>query len=129
MSNDWSPNLKLFAKSIEVDLTKVLKKVGFDVLRGVIQKTPVDTGRARSSWELTVDKENVNPPPASGTSFNGVGEAIAKGTAELQNVGPYSTIIVSTNLDYMEYLENGSSKQAPNGMVAITLEEVKASFK
>lgn len=48
-----------FHKQMAVSLKKVkkqqeafIKKVGFAVLRGVIFRTPVDTGRARAGWHV-----------------------------------------------------------------------------
>lgn len=86
-------------------------------------KTPVKTGRARASWHV------VPPGTASdvyqyrnlhGETFDGsLGEA---------ETGPMEAI-VGTNVDYMLYLEAGHSRQAPNGMVAVSLQEVRGRLE
>lgn len=35
-----------------------------------------------------------------------------------------NTCIISNDIDYVSYLEDGWSKQAPNGMIQITLDEI-----
>ena len=54
---------------------------------------------------------------------------VRKGLAALKKLKPYKVVFISNNVDYIEFLEEGSSKQAPNGMVAVTVEELRVWMK
>ena len=48
--------------------------------------------------------------------------------AALGKIEAFSTIILYNNVEYIVALEEGSSGQAPAGMVAVSIEEVNAQF-
>lgn len=107
---------------IEEDAYQVVLKIGIDLWRGIVLKTPVDTGRARASWNMSWDTPDGSVPPDG--SYDDM--------PSLPNPGVTmtgETLHVSSNLHYIEYLEEGKpgpgSDQAPQGMVKVTLEEIK----
>ena len=88
------------------------------VWAGVILKTPVKLGRARASWNISEGSAN---------------ETYKKSKTKRYPVPPmppiprvlYSKIYISNSLPCILALEDGhSQKQAPNGMLALTIEEV-----
>jgi len=79
-------------------------------------KTPVDTGRARGNWQLTIDD------PAVLEKYSD--RPIEEGMATLKTLGIFQVVFITNNVPYIVYLEKGSSSQAPNGMVEITLQEL-----
>lgn len=89
-----------------------LKKVSFDALKLFQEETPEDTGRARGSWNTTVDSSPSTwiPPENPGGNY-------PKQTFNGSAVKPGSLINVTSNLEYMEYLEEGHSSQAALGIV------------
>jgi len=114
------------AALIDQDVSVVHRKIAFDLFRGVVLKTPVDTGRARASWKVGIGEID--------TSVAGLGpqQDAAGVTAEGEEVigtmdKPVHTWITNS-LPYIGALEDGHSKQAPNGMVALTAAEVKADI-
>jgi hypothetical protein len=108
----------------------VQKKVGLDALAGVVKKSPVDTGRFRGNWHLTItpsdtateftDKQSRGSPPG--------GAATASAVSALSALQPYGVAYLQNALPYAERLENGYSKQAPQGMVALTLAELQSQI-
>jgi len=101
--------------------------VALHILRGVVMKTPVDTGRARANWQVGVNRRprgQIAVSESGGQRGTAGGAAITKGTGEIATVQPGEDVWISNNLPYIEVLENGSSKQAPNGMVGVTLAEL-----
>lgn len=99
------------------------RRIGLEALRRIVQKTPVDTGRARGNWDLTIglpsgsaDMDRKDP---------GGGDTIRRGSAALSNLKAFALIYITNNLPYINYLENGSSKQAPVGMVEVTVQELQ----
>jgi hypothetical protein len=104
---------------------QVQQKIGLQALRGVVNKTPVDTGRARGNWQTTLGD------PATGTldtTDQGGNQTIARGSSTVTTAEPFSVIWLSNNLPYIERLENGYSQQAPNGMVSTTVTEIRTQF-
>lgn len=101
------------------------KKIALDALRSIVLRTPVDTGRARGNWQVTIDV------PAEGVmdEVDGGGMAtVSKGTGALGGLGPYRVVWLTNNVPYIGELEKGSSTQAPTGMVALTITEMRAVF-
>lgn len=129
--NEFDRELKVFAQVIVPNAhLNVVKKVATEALRRVVNKTPVDTGRARSNWmtalntipsetvELTAD---LSREQASAVSIN-------RGLDVIDSAQPFTTISIANNLPYIGVLEYGGSKQAPEGMVRVTLAELEAMF-
>lgn len=96
-----------------------VRKVAIDITSSVILKTPVDTGRARGNWQV-----QINSPITSTLDVNDKTGATTIGTAT-NTLANYKAgdIYITNNLPYIIKLEQGSSKQQPAGMVAITIRE------
>lgn len=82
-----------------------IRKGAFEAERRVKIQMPVDTGRARASWGHSA------PPALPG---DGIWE---EDEDEL-------TITEGTRVEYVQYLEQGSSRQAPAGFLAAIAEAV-----
>lgn len=111
------------ARELESRLTKVVRKVAADMSAHVIAATPVDTGRARGNWFPSIgspstraDWNRFSPDPASQAS-----EAAA--VADTLRLG--QTFWLSNNLDYIEVLNEGYSRQAPAGFVQSLVSEAE----
>lgn len=118
---------KRFAKTLlPAQMILFQKKIALQLLRGVVLKTPVDTGQARAGWQLSIgspvsEEATGLDPSGSGTISNGVGA--------LAGLGPFQVVWLSNNVGHIRFLEEGSSSQAPNGMLALTLTEVATQFE
>lgn len=123
-------DLAKFADTMGIQLTTVVKKIGFDLFRRIILKTPVDTGRARASWTLAInapDRSVADPGAHQEYQTGADGAAEAKATAVMASLqaGKYEPVWISNNLPYIEALEHGHSQQAPQGMVALSIAETE----
>lgn len=117
-----------FAAALNLNFGIAVKRVSFDILTRIVERTPVDTGRARSAWDLTVgEPSSYVPPPLPPGAVGALVEDPASGLSVA--ITGESVIYVVNNLDYIEPLENGHSQQAPAGMVRITLAEVAAEIE
>ncbi len=103
------------------------KKLAFQLLTGVVNKTPVDTGRARGNWQVGIDEipsgELDKVDKGGGASISAGGEALAS----LQP-GLFQIVYIANNLPYIVPLEDGHSGQAPQGMLALTITEIETQF-
>lgn len=120
-------DLDKFAASLNIGVEQVVKKIALDVFTGVVRKTPVDKGRARASWVIGVERPLNSPELSTDKTFSAAEAAQFANLelAELSRLKPFDTVFISNSLPYIEALEDGHSKQAPQGMVAVTLSEVE----
>lgn len=122
----FDAELKRFAESIEeVEIPTLLKAIGLEVLKRLIMKTPVDTGRARGSWQVGIGADPTTP--AGSVDISGAA-TIASGVSALSSVKANDVLYFNNLVHYITYLDKGSSKQAPQGIVDVTLMEVTQAF-
>lgn len=99
------------------------RAIALEGLRGVVLMSPVDTGRFRGNWQVTIDE------PAQGTlerlDKDGA-PTIAAGAEVIAQIPPFSLSWLVNNLPYAGRLETGYSKQAPGGMLAITVARLRS---
>ncbi len=128
--NTFNLYIDKFVSGLGISAEKILKKVAFDLLKKVVSKTPVDTGRARSAWFTGVnDRPTQEVPPLHQKigEDQAANESVSRGKVfESAKLG--DTLWVANNLPYIERLENGSSDQAPAGMAALSIQEIQAEF-
>lgn len=132
----WTMDLNKYVKKTKTQISEVRTAYAYALYSSIVRKTPVGTppddpvgGRARANWQIqpgrpatgTLDKTRKTPMPIS----------------SMPKVEGDESIFISNNLDYIEKLEyggypknpkggngktiNGYSKQAPEGMVGVTL--------
>ena len=114
----FNSDIQRFSKKVDLSLDKVVRKVVFDAFGMVTKKTPVDTGRARANWMVSVRSID-RTVRLEATRPNAI--SLKKG----DGVNP---IYITNSLDYIHDLESGTSKQARSGMVAVTINEIRGSF-
>lgn len=108
------------------DIAEAVAGIGLLALTGIVRKSPVDTGRFRGNWITSVGG-------VSGATFDRVDPSgslsINEGAGSLMGYpNTMPTIYLQNNLPYANRLENGWSRQAPGGMVALTVAEIEAQM-
>jgi hypothetical protein len=119
--------LSEFARKAGRNADLVVQKVAVDILARVVRRSPVDTGRFRSNWQVTIGAPATGTLPTEDKSGN---VAIAAGQQALASfqVGP--AVFITNNLPYGPRLEyEGWSKQAPAGMVRVTVAEYESLIR
>lgn len=109
-------DLDAFAEKLGILKATVYQRTTLELWNGITLRTPVDTGRARSSWNLSIGHPNPGTPAA--------GTYGPPGTPNVGAITGEEVVWITSNLDYIQPLENGHSKQAPAGMVFVTVNEV-----
>ena len=126
-------------KSFDSLILGAMRNIAFTIHEKIVDRTPIDTGRAKASWRLNPGSADGSVEPlfenkrnhvtgkiieAAGADehplFAGQAAAVARAQQQKIPVGAQK-IVISNNLDYIEKLENGTSQQAPGGMVAVTV--------
>lgn len=111
-----------FMKKHRMRGDQLVRAAGIALDQGVTIGTPVDTGRARANWNCAVNE--IDRSNSENTQLDGMKAMVAFQGAKLGD-----TLTITNSLPYVEGLEHGNSKQAPNGMVAVTVEDVKAKIE
>jgi hypothetical protein len=119
---------------------KIQKLAALQVLTGIVKKNPVGNptkwkggrasapkgyvgGRSRANWQ--VQFQSTNSKEIDSTKDH----AVETGSAEIQGINvPFDVIWIFNNVPYIIPLERGHSKQAPTGMVGLTLLEVQSGL-
>lgn len=96
-------------------------KVTMELLRAIVQRNPVDTGRSRSNWQAGLSTDELVYPDLRLDA----GEVITKAASSLEGLTPFSVIYLWNNINYIEFLEGGHSTQAPEGFVALSIVEME----
>lgn len=104
----------------------VVRKVMLETFRSVVMRSPVDTGRFRANWVLGYGAPNKTTGEETDKSGGAALGKIAEGVQSAR-IGD-SSLFLTNSLPYSFELENGSSRQAPAGMIRLTLTEVSSKY-
>lgn len=119
--NDFDDTIDVVFEKVE-DITKLTL---MELFKRVIEKTPVQTGRAKGNWQATIDKASNVKLDVEDKSGKVTIDKVAETTDKFE-LG--HKIFLSNNLSYVQKLEYGSSKQAPKGMVRTSIQELNSIF-
>ncbi len=116
-------DIQRFVDKANGNIDLVFRKISLELFKRVILKSPVLTGRFRANWQVAIGSI-----PSGTLELNDkTGTAtISKVQATAMQVKAGQVITLCNNLAYALPLEFGHSKQAPNGMVRLTVLEFGA---
>lgn len=102
-----------------------LVEISFEALAGIVERTPVDTGFARNSWQVEIGEARgeTEPPGLS------AGDPTSRAQSTIQRAKLGDVVTISNNARYIRQLEDGRSDQAANGMVSVTLAELRSRLR
>ncbi len=141
-----------FAKKIEVNTLLVVKKLTFDLVNEIINRTPVDTGWLRNNWMVSVGNPSAKIKTGKNKRFSAV-----EATRDVSNMQKLQPVWITNNLPYASVVEygrypnppkhgsrvkgrrgkkggytiktiGGYSKQAPVGMVRVSLAVIESKM-
>lgn len=115
--------IQRFVDKANGNIDLVVRKVSLDLFKRVIMKSPVKTGRFKGNWQAAIGSM---PPGKLETTDKGGAATIARVAAEALKMSAGLVIYLVNNLPYSRRLEYGHSKQAPAGMVRLSVQEYGA---
>lgn len=124
-------NLKSFNTAIAAATTElpaeqvklVQKKLAMDLLRGVMEKSLVDTGLSRGNWHVSIGS-----PSDALKGLQNEAAVTAAAAAGLEALGDFDVVYLNNNVHYVSYLENGTPRIPAVAMVARTLAELESTL-
>jgi hypothetical protein len=108
------------------NVAQVMQMATVEFYRQVIISTPVDTGRARNGWNITIQAPSMTVPPEGKYSMPNIEE---HGLSTIISVTPEQVIYITNRVPYIENLNKGSSRQAPARFVELAAERVQRGIK
>lgn len=99
---------------LENQTSSFMRMAAVEFWRQVIISTPVDTGRARMGWTISVNTPSDYSPPESPLGTGVVYYAMPN-IAQMENIGTITisdSLYITNNVPYIGRLNDGYSKQA-----------------
>lgn len=109
----------------EQDIDDLVHEIALETTRRITLKSPVDTGRFRSNWFVSVN----SPNGMTTTQIRSAEQVVLEADVALGAVDNIPMVYIQNNLPYANRLENGWSKQAPAGMVAVSIAEIENMYR
>lgn len=121
----FAADLERLVEKAKGNVEKATRMVVILAAQGLVMKSPVDTGRFRANWQFGVG--NINAATTDATDKAGM-PTLSRLQSEI-GVAPIGGIFfISNSLPYAQRLEDGWSKQAPTGMVRLTVQGLPAAL-
>lgn len=110
----------------------VTRKTALELHANLVMKSPVDTGRFKGNWQCGIGAINSGGDSSEDKTplgSYGPGASVGRANAVLNGWKPGQTIFLTNSMAYSRRLEYGWSKQAPGGMVRITVREYRGYLR
>lgn len=123
---EFNRELEKFSKDlVPKALSQFQRKIVLDIAVGAILLTPVDKGRARGGWQTTVgtitDADNGRVDKTGNASIQEAQRAVA-------DLKPFQVVFLQNNVEYVGFLEDGTDRMAPVGMLRRTILRIGSVF-
>lgn len=123
MAGTFELNVRAWCEQAKERGDLAVRKITLDLWARLIDKSPVDTGRFRANWQYSINARARGVVAGNWTSEN---RAPKPDTPNVSAAGMGKVIWITNNTAYANRLETGYSKQAPLGMVGITVLEFES---
>jgi len=123
----FAKDIAKWAESTGQDIDTVRRAAFMDMTKGIVKRTPVDTGRAKGNWQPSTG----SPKSGAISLRDKIGSIVEKkAQSVVDSVKGDETLYLTNNLEYIGGLEYGrKSKQAPSGMLRVTVREFQSSVR
>lgn len=133
---DFARRIRIRGRQVEEGVNRIVRKVALIADRELVLETPVDTGRARSNWQvslgspITDEREPYAPGEGlgRGEGANAAG-ALQQGQDRIGQRKSGQDIYIQNNVSYIGRLNDGSSAQAPAGFVQAAITRAVGAVK
>lgn len=117
--------MRAFDKMVERterNYDQAFRAVALQLFAGIVKRWPVDTGRSRGNWQISLGS-------VSGGELNRTTDPTNAEASKLSGDTGGRAVYLHNNVPYAERLENGWSSQAPSGAVRVTLTEFESALR
>ena len=100
-----------------------------NAVANVQRRTPVDTGRARSGWQIEAGASPSNDAPAEGLSRADYARIASEAVANAPDLTTADVVHIVNNVTYILILNAGWSKKQHAGFIDNMLDEIKRALE
>jgi len=121
----FTVDISRFIGKCKANADILVRKTGIALYQGVTTRNPVaphNGGRSRANWRPAVNDIDL-------TTDENIKLDATRAMVTFTGANSGDELNISNNLPYVERLENGYSRQAPQGMVRITVQDVKEKLE
>lgn len=118
MSNEGARIRRFMSHATVERVSLATRALSLHALTGLVMRTPVDTGRARGNWQVSIASPRDGE---TGVLDKGGAQAVAQGAGVIAGQRGFQQVVIQNNVPYIERLNDGHSQQAPAGYVEGTL--------
>lgn len=102
------------------------KAVARYAARGLVLKTPVLTGLGRGNWRAGIGAPE--PGVRKGAKDKEGDNTVSAMWIDIERSRPFEAVHLTNPLHYVRFMEDGTAKMPPIGMVGLTLAEIQSRF-
>lgn len=114
-------DISKFRSQLGEAVQKKAERITQQIVNGVIARSPVDSGAFRQSWNVSEGR----PIYIQVGRGRGNGSPLPAPRITVTATTQFPVFYITNGQPYAEELENGSSGQAPAGMVRVTLASIR----
>lgn len=113
----FARRIHFVATEFEHGTENTLKRAALAADQALVLNTPVDTGRARANWIVSIGSPSGDTFGFTGGEAEATNQALEQGRSTIDGykLGK-GAIFISNNLPYIQRLDAGYSMKAPQGM-------------
>ena len=129
MANSKTPEqfarrLHILAEAVKANTLKNVKRAAIAADQAAVLATPVDTGRARANWLVSIGAPNYETTTSTEANAALTQGRFTAGTYKLGAGG----IFITNSVPYIVALDKGHSKQNPEGMTEAAIQAARRQF-
>ena len=109
------------ARILEKRTTDLMRMATIEFYRQITISTPVDTGRARAGWLITVNAPSTEIVPEGQYTYSAIPPDVPAVTIN-------DRYFITNNTPYIGKLNNGYSRQAPARFVELAAARIQAAI-
>ncbi len=106
---------------VEKTVETYVRRGSLGALSHMVLASPVDTGRFRAAWLVSLNAPVSNAPTAYADAVKNdpryPNDAISTGSGVINSYKDYSVVIIQNNVEYAAILNDGTSSRPPGGFV------------
>ncbi len=127
MADTFEQQLAKFREKVEKKSSQVCVKVGLDLHKMIVKRTPVDTGRLKANNQITAGSKASSA--TTDTDKTGA-STIGNGVSAMNSFKLGQDIWICNNVEYAYPIEfeGHSSKKAPEGFFRVSVGDVVAQW-
>ena len=107
----WTNPPTRFTKTVSGDIEKQTKRFSLILLRNLVLRSPIDSGRFRNNWLVGLNQKDGRQLKSTGN------QAVQRGSQKIKSHKAGGSVWISNNLPYARRLNEGWSQQAPANFV------------